>query len=88
LQRAKFSNADLSDVDFTKAELGRSLFDSAVLSGNRFKLASLARADFRRAAVYGAIDFEDAYFFLTRIGGVNPSSATSFEAISSRQGPR
>lgn len=76
MQRSNFKDANLVNVDFTKAELGRAQFHDADISGSRFSFANLARADFRSATVAAPIDFDRAYFFLTRIEGVDLSSAT------------
>jgi uncharacterized protein YjbI with pentapeptide repeats len=76
LQRSNFHAAVLTDVDFTKADMGRSQFDKADVSGSRFALANLARADFRGAKFAKGADFDRAFFFLTRIEGVDLSTAT------------
>lgn len=76
LQRANFSGATLSNADFEKAELGRASFDGARLGGNSFVFANLARADFSGADIAGALDFSNAYLFLTRIEGADLSAAT------------
>ena len=76
LQRSNFKKASLSNVNFTKADLGRSQFDGAELGGSRFSLANLARADFRGATFSAPVDFDRAFFFLTRIEGVDLSAAT------------
>ncbi len=77
LQRSNFHAAVLTDVDFTKADMGRSQFDKADVSGSRFALANLARADFRGARFAKPADFDRAFFFLTRIEGVDLSAATA-----------
>lgn len=76
MQRSNFQEATLTNVDFTKAELGRAQFDGADISGARFSFANLARADFRRVIFNVPTDFDRAYFFLTRIEGVDLSSST------------
>ncbi|WP_230172063.1 pentapeptide repeat-containing protein [Rhizobium sp. CECT 9324] len=76
LQRSIFTQAKLGDADFTKADLGRSQFDGADVGGSRFSLANLARADFRGAAFGKPVDFDRAFFFLTRIEGVDLTGAT------------
>ena len=76
LQRSNFANAKLANVNFTKADLGRSQFDGADVGGSRFALANLARADFREARFSAPVDFDRAFFFLTRIEGVDLSAAT------------
>ncbi|UJW76890.1 pentapeptide repeat-containing protein [Rhizobium sp. SL42] len=76
LQRSVFTQAKLAGADFTKADLGRSQFDGADVGGSRFSLANLARADFRGAAFASPVDFERAFFFLTRIEGVDLAGAT------------
>ena len=76
MQRSNFDGANLADVDFTKAELGRAQFSGADITGSRFSLANLARADLRTAKFTGPIDFANAFFFLTRIEGVDLSNAT------------
>lgn len=76
LQRSNFADAKLSSVNFTKADLGRSQFDGAEVGGSRFSLANLARADFRGANLSTPVDFDRAFFFLTRIEGVDLAAAT------------
>jgi len=76
LQRSVFTQAKLGDADFTKADLGRSQFDGADVGGSRFSLANLARTDFRGAAFATPVDFDRAFFFLTRIEGVDLTAAT------------
>ncbi|CAN7208978.1 pentapeptide repeat-containing protein [Rhizobium sp. LjRoot254] len=76
LQRSNFKDAKLSNVNFTKAELGRSQFDGAEVGGSHFSLTNLARADFRGAHFSGPVDFDRAFFYLTRIEGVDFSAAT------------
>lgn len=76
MQRSNFTDAVLVNVDFTKAELGRADFTGADITGTRFALANLARADFSKAKFSGPIDFANAFFFLTRIEGVDLSAAT------------
>ncbi|UVC07147.1 pentapeptide repeat-containing protein [Rhizobium sp. TH2] len=76
LQRSNFKDAKLSNVNFTKADLGRSQFDGAEVGGSRFSLANLARADFRATHFSSPVDFERAFFFLTRVEGVDLSTAT------------
>lgn len=76
LQRSNFQNAKLAKADFTKADLGRSQFDGADVSGDRFTLANVSRTDFRGAKFDAPVDFDRAFFFLTRIEGVNLSKAT------------
>ncbi len=76
MQRSNFTGADLKNVDFTKAELGRAEFLDADITGSKFSLANLARADFSKAKFTGPIDFTDAFFFLTRIGGLDLSAST------------
>lgn len=76
MQRSNFTGAKLSNVDFTKAELGRADFTDADISGSQFALTNLARADFRAAHFTAPIDFENSFFFLTRIDGVDLSKAT------------
>lgn len=76
MQRSNFAEADLSRVDFTKAELGRTSFVKAKLDATRFAMANLSRANFHNAEILGSIDFTHAFLFLTRIEGVDLSSAT------------
>jgi uncharacterized protein YjbI with pentapeptide repeats len=76
LQRSNFKGAKLSNVNFTKADLGRSQFDGAEVGGSRFSLANLSRADFRATHFSSPVDFDRAFFFLTRIEGVDLSTAT------------
>ncbi|WP_192365934.1 pentapeptide repeat-containing protein, partial [Mesorhizobium mediterraneum] len=75
MQRSNFQDANLTNVDFTKAELGRAQFHDADISGSRFSFANLARADFRGATFTAPIDFDRAFFFLTRIEGVDLSNS-------------
>ena len=75
MQRSNFKHANLANVDFTKADLGRAQFHNADIGGTRFSFANLARADFRRATFTAPIDFDRAYFFLTRIEGVDLSGS-------------
>ncbi|MBA3447421.1 MAG: pentapeptide repeat-containing protein [Pseudaminobacter sp.] len=79
LQRADFTGANLASTSFEKAELGRAQFENAELTGSRFTLANLARADFRKAKFTGPLDFSRAFFYLTRIAGVNLEAATGLE---------
>jgi uncharacterized protein YjbI with pentapeptide repeats len=76
LQRSNFANARLSNGNFTKADLGRSQFDGAEVGGSRFSLANLARADFRGATFSKPVDFDRAFFFLTRIEGADLAAST------------
>lgn len=76
LQRSNFKKARLANVNFTKADLGRSQFDGAEIGGSRFALANLARADFRTATLSRGVDFDRAFFFLTRIEDVDLSGST------------
>ena len=76
LQRSNFTDARLSNVNFTKADLGRSQFDGAEVGGSRFSLANLARADFRGASFSKPVDFDRAFFFLTRIEGADLAAST------------
>jgi uncharacterized protein YjbI with pentapeptide repeats len=76
LQRSNFVDAKLSSANFTKADLGRSQFDGAEVGGSRFSLANLARADFREATFSKPVDFDRAFFFLTRIEGVDLAAST------------
>jgi len=75
VQRSNFQDANLTNVDFTKAELGRAQFHDADISGSRFSFANLARADFRGATFTAPIDFDGAFFFLTRIEGLDLSNS-------------
>lgn len=76
LQRSNFHEAQLANANFTKADLGRSQFDGAEVGGSRFSLANLARADFRKASFSKPVDFDRAFFFLTRIEGVDLAAST------------
>ncbi len=51
-------------------------FQEATLTGSRFTLANLARADFRNTVFTGPLDVGNAFFYLTRIEGVDLSAAT------------
>jgi len=76
LQRSNFQHAKLANADFIKADLGRSQFDGAAIGGSRFTLTNLSRADFRGADFAKPVDFDRAFFFLTRIEGADLSKAT------------
>ena len=76
VQRSSFAGSNLTNVDFTKAEMGRAQFGDADISGSKFALSNLARADFRKAKFTGPLDFAGAFFFLTRIDGLDLSQAT------------
>jgi len=75
MQRADFTSANVTNVDFEKSELGRAIFTDATIDGAAFRFANLARADFRGAKFSSALDFEGAYFYRTRIEGVDLSKA-------------
>lgn len=79
LTRADFTDADLTYVNFEKADLGRAIFKGASLTGASFPFANLSRADFRGSRFSGLIDFTGAYFFLTRIEGVDLGAAEGLE---------
>ncbi len=79
IQRADFRGANLTGADFQKAELGRADFGKAVITATKFPMANLARADLRDALFEGPIDFTGAFLFLTRIEGVNLTTATGLE---------
>ncbi len=75
MQRADFTKADLTGVSFEKSELGRALFEGAKLTGGNFRFANLARADLRGAIIDTPLDFTGAYFYRTRLDGVDLSAA-------------
>ncbi|MCB1465248.1 MAG: pentapeptide repeat-containing protein [Nitratireductor sp.] len=75
MQRADFTGAALANVDFEKSELGRAIFTDADINGTNFTYSNVARADFRLARFETPIDFTGAYFFLTRIEGLDLSQA-------------
>jgi len=79
MTRADFTDADLAYVNFEKADLGRAIFKGASLTGASFPFANLSRADFRGSRFSGSIDFTGAYFFLTRIEGVDLGAAEGLE---------
>ncbi|AVA20703.1 pentapeptide repeat-containing protein [Rhizobium sp. NXC24] len=79
LQRAEFGGAQLTNADFQKAELGRADFDKAVLTGTNFSLANLSRAALSGATIKGPVAFSGAFMFLTRIEGLDLSTATGLE---------
>jgi uncharacterized protein YjbI with pentapeptide repeats len=56
--------------------LGRAEFADAEISGAKFSLANLARADFTKAKFSAPLDFADSFFFLTRIEGLDLTTAT------------
>ncbi|MGV3550009.1 pentapeptide repeat-containing protein [Rhizobium sp.] len=76
LQRSNFRKASLIKANFTKADLGRSDFEEADVGGSRFSLTNLARADFRGAKFSAPVDFDRAFFFLTRVEGADLSKST------------
>jgi uncharacterized protein YjbI with pentapeptide repeats len=76
LQRVDFSGANLSGTSFEKAELGRANFEGANLTGSRFTLANLTRADLSKAKFTGPLDFANAFFYLTRLAGLDLTAAT------------
>ncbi|MEM8877652.1 MAG: pentapeptide repeat-containing protein [Pseudomonadota bacterium] len=75
MPRANFTGAALNDVNFDHSDLGRADFTDADITGTRFEFSILARADLRGSRFEGPIDFTGAYFFLTRIEGVDLSAA-------------
>ena len=75
MQRSTFTGANLADVDFTKAELGRADFGDADHHRQPLLARQSRRADFRTAKFTGALDFTSAFFFLTRIDGSTCPSA-------------
>ncbi len=77
--RVNFSGANLTSANFSKAEAGRSIFAKAALGNNDFSNASLARADFRGSKINGPLNFTGAYFYQTRIEGVDLSHATGLK---------
>lgn len=79
MQRANFQNAKLVNTNFTKAELGRADFEGAMLTGTKFTMANLSRARFEGATFTGPIDFENAFLLLTRIEGLDLSTATGID---------
>ncbi|MCM2395288.1 pentapeptide repeat-containing protein [Rhizobium sp. S95] len=79
VQRADFREAQLAGSDFTKAELGRADFRGATITGSRFTMANLARARLNDAVFTGPLDFRNAFLLLTRIEGLDLSSATGLE---------
>jgi len=79
LQRADFSGAQLTGANFEKAELSRTHFKGAVLTGTRFSFANLSRADLSGTTFEGPLVFDQAFLFLTRIEGLDLSSAKGLE---------
>ena len=79
MQRTKFEKTKLDGTDFTKAELGRADFEGATLNGSKFSLTNLSRARFGGATLGGPVDFTSAFLLLTRIEGVDLSTATGLE---------
>ncbi len=79
MQRTKFANTKLDGTDFTKAELGRADFEGATLNGSKFSLTNLSRARFGGAKIGGPVDFTSAFLLLTRIEGVDLSTATGLD---------
>ena len=78
-QRAIFKGADLQNANFEKADLSRVDFDEAILAGTTFAYANLARADLSKAKVQGTVGFGKAFMLLTRIEGLDLSTATGLE---------
>jgi uncharacterized protein YjbI with pentapeptide repeats len=76
LQRADFASAELSGANFEKAELGRADFEGAVIGGAKFAFANLSRAHLVGATIDAPIDFKGAFMFLTRLEGLDLSTAT------------
>lgn len=76
MQRADFKDAILTGADFEKSELGRVMFTGAEINGTKFSFSNLARADFRGAVFDTPIDFTSAYFYRTRLEGMDLSKAT------------
>ncbi|CUX20999.1 pentapeptide repeat-containing protein [Agrobacterium fabrum] len=79
MQRTKFEKTKLDGTDFTKAELGRADFEGASLNGSKFSLTNLSRARFGGATLGGPVDFTSAFLLLTRIEGVDLSTATGLD---------
>jgi len=52
LKKTRFKNSDLTEVDFTEAELANSLFDNCDLGGARFERTILEKADLRTSRNY------------------------------------
>ncbi len=76
LQRADFTSAELSNADFEKAELGRADFEGAVIGGAKFAFANMSRAHLSGATIDAPVDFTGAFLFLTRLEGLDLSTAT------------
>lgn len=79
LQRTNLTEADLTGADFSKAELSRVNFGKSTLTGTRFSLANLARAKLTGATFEGPIAFDEAFLYLTRIEGLDLSTATGLK---------
>ena len=54
-------------------------FEGATLNGSQFSLTNLSRARFGGAKLGGPVDFTSAFLLLTRIEGVDLSTATGLD---------
>ncbi len=79
LSRSDFTDANLSFVDFNRSDLGRSDFSGATLVASDFSFANLARADLRTAKFNGKVNVKGAFFFNTRLEGVDLTKFTGLE---------
>ena len=52
LKKTRFKNSNLSEVDFTEADLTNSLFDNCDLDAARFERTTLEKADLRTSRNY------------------------------------
>ncbi len=82
LTRVDFSGSILTGADFSKSDAGRIILEGAIMGNNDFSFANIARADFRKAVVKGAIEIKGAFSFQTRFEGVD---LTKFEDLQQRQ---
>lgn len=80
LERAKFVNASLTDIDFNSCDLAASDFDSCLLEGVSFKGADLTNSNFSNAILI-EVDFTDA-----KLKGANFRSLADHSGIRTATG--
>ncbi len=76
MHRVDFSNANLTGADFSKSEVGRAALDGAIIGDNDFSYANLGRANFTNVKVVGKVNFTGAFFYQTRLEGLDLTFAT------------
>lgn len=72
--RSSFAGSTLHGVDMSKSDLFRADFRNAKLSGVDLGFSSLARADFRGVTLENENSMAGAYFYRTRLEGVDLSN--------------